>query len=464
MATATKSDPKFRELVKNRDKTYTLRFNFHEGQARVWASLKRFVIFLAGSQVGKTVFGPVWMEREIREKGPGDYLAGTATFPLMNLKMLPEYQLHFQDTMHYGELNQSTKVFTFYREADCKGHPERACMFTDAEYEADGATKTRIIFFSGTNANSIESATAKAAHIDEGGQKDFRHDSWEAINRRLALASGRGAGRILITTTPYCLGWLKTELVDPWEQAKGNHPDIDVIQCESIANPLYPKAEFERLRATLPDWKFQMFCRGRFSRPTGLIYDCFDSVVHVKDYPPIDNKWLVYTGHDFGTANTAAIWIARDPALAHYYIIKEYKRGGLATHEHVDAWQQMSTDLKVIKSSGGNQDEDGARGDFSRAGWRIDKPVAKRSVDDGIMRVYSLIKAGRLFVCRNCPGVLDELQSYSYELDEQYKPTEKIEGKAKYHYMDCLRYVTSDFQTPSAIPTGNYAPISTLHF
>jgi hypothetical protein len=35
-----------------------LRFNFHPGQWRAWQSLKRFILVLAGTQSGKTSFGP----------------------------------------------------------------------------------------------------------------------------------------------------------------------------------------------------------------------------------------------------------------------------------------------------------------------------------------------------------------------------------------------------------------------
>ena len=51
-----------------------LRFTLHPGQSEAWASLKRFILVLAGAQSGKTSFGPLWMRREIQARGPGDYL------------------------------------------------------------------------------------------------------------------------------------------------------------------------------------------------------------------------------------------------------------------------------------------------------------------------------------------------------------------------------------------------------
>ena len=55
----------------------------HRGQWRVWQSRARYVAMIAGFQSGKTSFGPHWLHREILNQGPGDYLAVTATFPLL---------------------------------------------------------------------------------------------------------------------------------------------------------------------------------------------------------------------------------------------------------------------------------------------------------------------------------------------------------------------------------------------
>src|SRR3989304_6597694 len=67
----------------------------HPGQAHAWFSTKRWIIMLAGTQGGKTSFGPHWLNREIKTKGPGDYLAATATFPLLENKIILELQKTF---------------------------------------------------------------------------------------------------------------------------------------------------------------------------------------------------------------------------------------------------------------------------------------------------------------------------------------------------------------------------------
>src|SRR4051812_38291451 len=60
--------------------------NLHPGQMRAHKSAARFVIVTAGTQGGKTWYGPHWLLREIHHQGPGDYLIVTPTFALLERK------------------------------------------------------------------------------------------------------------------------------------------------------------------------------------------------------------------------------------------------------------------------------------------------------------------------------------------------------------------------------------------
>ncbi|MFC1996275.1 hypothetical protein ACFLXI_01545, partial [Chloroflexota bacterium] len=55
------------------DQDSALRCDFHPGQWRAWEGTARFVFVLSGAQGGKTSFGPPWLHREIKARGPGDY-------------------------------------------------------------------------------------------------------------------------------------------------------------------------------------------------------------------------------------------------------------------------------------------------------------------------------------------------------------------------------------------------------
>ena len=408
-ATIEKAPPLFREI-----KSSKLRLNFHPGQSRTWDSAARFVFMMAGTQGGKTCFGPHWLHREIEQRGPGDYLAVTSTYPLLKLKMLPEFLYVFRDLLRRGTYKESDRVFLSH----------------------DGSW--RVIFGSAANPESIESATAKAAWLDEVGQKQFKRDSWEAILRRLSIHQGR----VLGTTTLYCYGWLKNEIYDPW---RSGDPDIDVVQFASTMNPVFPEAEYERALRTLPSWKVNLFYKGQYAKPAGMVYDAFDEDICKIPRFALNPDWPRYVGVDFGGVNTAAMWYAKDPETDFYYAYREYLKGGLTTKGHAEAWKKLSQDENIIMWAGGARSEGQWRREFRAVGIPMREPTI-HDVEVGIDRVYGLHKGDRLFVFDDLLGYLDEKGSYSRALDENNEPTEKIEDKEKYHRMDAERYILSELE------------------
>src|SRR5579862_1420834 len=74
-------------------------------------------------------------------------------------------------------------------------------------------------------------------------------------------------------------------------------------------------------------------------------------------------------------------------------------------------------------------------------------------VEVGIDRVYGAIKRGKLFVfTTQMDGLLEELGTYSRELDEAGEPTEKIEDKETFHRLDGARYVVGYlFRQPTSL-------------
>lgn len=399
-----------------------LEIRLHPGQYRAWQSLKRFVVVLSGTQGGKTSFGPLWLFREMQERGPGDYLVVTPVFPLLELKALPEFKRYFIETLRLGEYRGSpTRVFRFSEEG--------ARRAFGTAYDPD--IETRVIFGYALEPESLESATIKAAWLDEAGQKRFKLGAWEAILRRLSLAQGRA----LLTTTPYDLGWLKQRLWDRWK--KGD-PDIDVIRFDSTENPAFPQAEFERAKRDLPDWKFKLFYRAIFTRPAGMIYDCFDEDTHVVPRFEIPALWPRYLGLDFGGVHTAALFYAEDPASHLLYAYREYLAGGSTAAEHVKAL--LFGERRIDRCVGGSKSEGQWRAEFAAGGLSISAPVFSE-VEIGIDRVYGAHKRGEIRVFADLAGYLEQKQTYSRELDDAGNPTEKIEAKETFHFMDAERYI-----------------------
>lgn len=431
------SNPDLVEIVETGNGTARLEQHFHVGQVAAFHSTKRFVLVLAGTQGGKTSFGPHWLFREMQLCGPGDYGVVTPTFTLLELKALPEFKRLFVDTYGLGEYTGSpVRVFRVSDHGAMRlfGHiPE---------------TPTHVFFGHAQDPDSLESATYKAVWLDEAGQKKFRRGSWEAIQRRIGLHQGRA----LFTTTPYDLGWLKSELYDPWLASGRDHPEIDVVNFPSIANPRFSRDEFQRMRRILPPWKFKMFYLGQFERPAGLIYGCFDETTHVVEPFPIPESWRRYAGADFGGVNTAAVFLAEErddhnnPTGA-FIAYREYLAGDRTAKEHVAVWKHGEPRSPVV--IGGAKSEGQWRKEFTAAGLTISEPLVSE-VEVGIDRIYGAIKLDRLRVFSSLTGLREQLRTYSRVLDERGEPTEAIEDKETYHYLDALRYVGSSVFRPSS--------------
>lgn len=383
----------------------------HPGQVQAFDSTAQTTAVIAGTQSGKTSFGPAWLCREMMIQGPGDYLVVTPTYPLLELKALPEFRNLFERKLKLGKYISN---------------PIRKFVINGGDYT--------VYFGHASNPESLESATVKAAWLDEAGQKTFKRESKEAINRRMVLARGQGAGRELITTTPYSWNWLKTEVWD-----KRDDPRIQCISFKSIMNPVFPLDEYEHARETLPNWRFQMFYNGIFTRPEGLIYDSFDDDNLVDPFAIPDN-WPRYMGFDFGGANTAVVFLAKDPNDGTLYVYQEYLAGNRTAAEHKRYVLEGFTGLPV--AVGGSWSEDQWRNEFYSVGLPIQPPPIK-DVEVGIDRVYGATARNKLKVFRQLSGLRGEFMEYSRKLDENDQPTEDIENKERFHRLDALRYIVS---------------------
>jgi len=433
---------------------------FHEGQLRAWGITERIALLLWGHQSGKTVYGPHWLLREIvrtaTEGEANDYLLAGPTIELLKKKALPTL---IRVMGAYGEYNSSDRAFRFSAEGVKK---------------LTGFTSASVTVFVGyaTKHESLVSATYKAAWLDEAGQDDFKLESWEEVVRRLAIHRGR----VLITTTPYAWNWLKTVIADK----AGDH--IKVIPFESIQNPAYPRDEWERALVELPEWKFDLFYRGVFTRPLGQIYDCFEQEFNTCKRFKIPEDWPLLVGVDFGPDNTACVLCARElddfgEKTGRVYAIATYHGGsGESENEqdtaagHIRKLREMA--MKAIDGvpqlplgyAGAGRNEMGWRGFWTLAGQPLNKP-SDGSVEFQIQCIWTAMKRridkgrfpgkAQLVVFDDLQSLIGDINSYSRVLDPSGNRTEDIADKSKWHRLDALRYLGPDvFAFPISKGTG----------
>jgi hypothetical protein len=391
---------------------------------------------LCGTGAGKTEFAPAMLLKIMQEAGQGNYLAASATYPVFLHSFLPAMKDYF------------------CRKYKVNGKPWG--VYKEQKHMIEGQDGTRIICRSGVDPNALESGQFKGAILDEWGQDKIPIESWEAVNRRL----GRFNGRILIPTTPYTLGWLKQQVYD---RAIGGDPRYAVISFPSVDNPSYPVDTYERARRELPDWKFQMFYNGIFTKPAGLIYQDYEDsyaelepvyddsgrLMRLTDHGgghlckpfAIPAHWLRLTGHDFGASlHNAGLAAAVEPGTGNHYLYRDISHIDRTGVEQARDWHDYNEPIMV--SYGGAPSEDDARHEWALAGFPVQQPPISE-VEPGIDRVIGVLRTRRLFVFDTLTGVRSDLGTYSRELDDAGEPTMKIKDKEKWHRMDALRYLCS---------------------
>ena len=413
-----------------------MHLNLHPGQQKAWDSTKKRIFVFGGTQGGKTAFAPLWLWREIQMCGAGTYLAVTASFDLLKLKMLRELLKLFVETLHIGRFYKSTRILEICNPAgEFVADPGKDEMYARIILRsAQAGSKS-----GKEGASGLESATANAAWLDEAGLPTFTLQAYDAVKRRLLLSEGR----ILCTTSLYGFSWLKTEVYDRWKRGDQN---IDVISFKSIENPVFPRKSWIEAKQTLPLWKFDLLYCGIFTRPAGLIYGDFNAAIHVVEDFSIPESWNRYVGVDFGGLHTALVWIAEDEASRTYYIYRESLEGNKTTFTHVKEALAHEDALNVSKWVGGAVSEEQWRRDWQQAGIQVEKPPIS-AVEPGIDRIVTLLKntqdSYKLKVFGSCIGIIEEFGDYSRKVDDQGNVTEEIKAKAAYHRLDALRYAIS---------------------
>lgn len=411
-------------------KAAQITLNLHEGQQRAWDSPARFVFMVAGKQSGKTIFGPLWLFRQIQRQGGGDYLAISATYDLFKLKLLPALKQFFVNDLKIARYWAGDRVLELMDPVTGKfgakfGH----------EHEKMWG---RIILRSADSEEGLQSTSAKAAWMDEPGL--YRAGVWKDVRGRLSLAAGPALG----TTTPYDLGWLKQQVYDLWV---AGDPELDVIQFSSVLSPFFSDEEYESLRRTMQAHQFKMDYDAEFGRPPAGIYEDFiDNLRHegghlVKRFviPP---DWPRMVAVDPGIVNPGKIWVAHDPREDVYYVYRAQKGGVRRTskeHAADDVKIAREGNERVIWWAVGAKSEKYWREDYRDAGAQPVREPPVADVEEGIDRGVMLIKQHRFFIFDDEVEFIDEMLRYAREI-KNGEVTRAIKDKATFHLMDAYRY------------------------
>lgn len=229
----------------------------------------------------------------------------------------------------------------------------------------------------------------------------------------------------------------------------------EVYQASTYDNPLLPE-DYKTRMGELEGIYRDRYVLGLWKGLEGLVYSAFDDKICLIPRFNIDKSWPVYSGHDFGLVNPAALFTAQNPGTGDFFHFAEYVPGiKLGYHDHVEAFKSIAEGRNVLRRVGGNHAEEGERQAYAAQGWPISEP--KHSLDKPlqIKMVQGMHRLNKIFV-------FNDLSNYVREKFSFVTKEDKIVDEAKYHLMSSERYLISDF-TPETVNSGVESPAVSNH-
>ena len=208
-------------------------------------------------------------------------------------------------------------------------------------------------------------------------------------------------------------------------------------------NPSLSKAVRKRYENLYEGAFYRRYILGHWVMAEGRVYDFFDPAT-APDVPegPFDT-W--YISCDYGTVNPASfgLWGRKDGI---FYRVKEFYYDSraegrqLTDEEYADRLALLAGDRPITAVVA-----DPSAASFlevlRRRGWKVLR--GKNDVISGIRLTASLLKSGKLVICRTCTDCLREMDLYLWAEGDTVK-------KENDHAMDDMRYFAATVLHPAS--------------
>ena len=212
-------------------------------------------------------------------------------------------------------------------------------------------------------------------------------------------------------------------------------------------NPSLSPRIIRRYRSSYSGAFYRRFILGEWTAAKGLVYDFFDPGRDAADRPEGEMEEYAVSV-DYGTANPCSfgLWGLREGV---WYRMEEYyyasRRTGvqLTDQEYVAAMDRLTAGRAI-----GQVVVDPSAASFITALRQAGVPVVKANNDvlSGIRITASLLKSGRLRICRGCEDCLRERALYRWDESSGGRDSPRKEDD---HAMDDMRYFAATVAAPA---------------
>lgn len=335
-------------------------------------------------------------------------------------------------------------------------------------------TENRIKCKTAWNADTLRGDFADLLLLDEWQLMD--EDTWEVVGVPMLL--DRNGDAVFVYTPPSLRSAGVSKAHDPRHAAKMFKTALAdtsgrwaAFHFTSHDNPYISQKALSELIQDMSktSYRQEILAEDDEIQLSWLVYKAFnETLCRIKRFE-IPLNWPVYSGHDFGTANPAALFFAQvrlplPPGAPAYMRLndlvcfKEYLPRGMGAPQHVNAfkdicsrWLMANPRWRTEKSIGGNvTTEEQTRQLYGMHGWPIQAPTITH-INAQIDRVVGLMELNKVYCFEDNLHWLDELMNCLWEPDKEGKPTNKVKDEAKYHLSACCRYILSSFMPETVI-------------
>jgi len=296
-------------------------------------------------------------------------------------------------------------------------------------------------------------------------------DAWEVVGAPMLLDTNGDA--IFSFTPPSLRNAGVSKARDPrhasklFKKAQEDTTGLwETFHFTSLENPFISREGLEIITSdmSLDSYRREIMAQDDEIELSWLVNSKFnEALCKIKRFE-IPTNWDTYSGHDFGSANPAALFLARvklplPPGAPAYMrrndlvIFREYLPGaGFSMIQHVERFKEISRGYTVRRSRGGNlTSEDEIRQGYTKAGWSILPPSLEKK-NSQIDRVIAIEESNKLYIFEDLWQVLSELSNCMWKLDADSKPTNEIANESIYHLFSSLRSIASDSDfTPETV-------------
>ncbi len=318
-------------------------------------------------------------------------------------------------------------------------------------------TENRIRAKTAWNANTLRGDYADLLILDEW--QLMAEDAWEDVGAPMLIDNNGDA--VFIYTPPSMKSSGVSKARDPRHAAKmyvaakiDKTGRWETFHFTSHDNPHLSKEALAEVSQDMSreSYNKEIMAQDDELSPSKLVYGMFNEAVCKIHRFEIPVTWPRYSGHDFGPANPAGLFIAQDTATGLFFAYHEYCPGaGRSTAEHVEEFKEITKGQTVIKRVGGNKtSEDEIRQGYTAHGWPITAPTIT-GVKAQIDRVQGIMGQNKLYIFRDLSNYLEEIFNCLWKLDQEGHVTNDIDNEAKYHLCACARYILSDFRPDTVI-------------